>query len=482
MDAHLIDSKVFGHNWGTEESRAIFAERSRVARWVQVAKALANAQGELGVIPTEAAGAIAELDAAVLDLAEMGERTRSSSHSLLGLIDGLRQALTDNTPDSSAPKEGALKDRAFVDSDSEASALSGAPAQQYVLYGCTVQDVSDTAAVLELDAVATLMWRDLWHLEGHLLDLAQAHRATAMLGRTHAQPGAPISFGFKAASWADEVGRHLCRLREGRNRWRVGQLAGAVGVLGFHGELALDLQERFCAELGLHAPAITWTAARDRFAEFGAVAAQTAASLARIANEVYHLQREEIGELTEASAPGTVGSITMPHKRNPEASEQIMTLARLLRNDSSMLVETMVGDHERDGSTWKTEWVVFPQIGHYSLTQLSLALTLVTGLTVETKRMKANLHRFGVANSQELLARISTRIGKHQAQEALGRIYREAPSGAERDRLLAELATPEELEGVGDVQLGAAPAMVDRLVSAARQRRIEESDVWTSTT
>ena len=146
-----------------------------------------------------------------------------------------------------------------------------------------------------------------------------------MAGRTHGQPGSPITFGFKVASWADEVRRHLQRLAEGRPRWLVGQLGGAVGTLGFFAPRGAELRAEFCAELGLADPGISWLTSRDRIAEFGGLLAMICGTLARIGNEVYELQRPEIGELREPTTGDTVGSITMPHKRNPEGSEHLDT-------------------------------------------------------------------------------------------------------------------------------------------------------------
>ena len=131
--------------------------------------------------------------------------------------------------------------------------------------------------------------------EGAALDLAERHRDTVMAGRTHGQPGAPITFGWKAASWADELRRHLDRLAEGEPRWLVGQLGGGVGSLAGQGPRALAVRRRFCAELGLGDPGISWLTARDRIAEVGAVLAMVTGTLARIGNEVFELQRPEIG-------------------------------------------------------------------------------------------------------------------------------------------------------------------------------------------
>ena len=302
-------------------------------------------------MPPEAAEQIAAgARAEALDLDRVAAGTRSTSHSTLGLIRELQRVL----PES---------------------------AREHVYVGATVQDVSDTWFGLLMRDVGAIVRRDLLALEATVLGLAELHRDTVMVGRTHGQPGAPITFGFKAASWADELRRHLDRLREGRPRWAVGQLAGAVGALAFH-EAELDplaLRRDFCAELGLGDPGASWLTSRDRVAEFGHVLALVCGTLARIGTEVYELARPEIGELAEPTTATAVGSITMPHKRNPEVGEHLDTLARLARSSAGVLLEGTVVSHERDGRGWKAEWVALPEVCLLTGTALGLARTLLGG-------------------------------------------------------------------------------------------------------
>ena len=448
MDAHLIDSAVYGHAWTTEESVAIFSERARLSRWVDVLKALAAAQADLEIIPEASAEAIDGLDAQSLDPAALGAETRRTSHSTIGLVRQLQARLPEH-------------------------------AREHVYYGATVQDVTDTAAALEIRDAGAIVWRDLRAVEGSLLDLADRHRDTPMLGRTHGQPGAPMTFGFKVASWADETARHLERWRQSRPRLVVGQLAGAVGVLGFYGELGPALRSRFCERLGLGEPTISWLTARDRVAEFANNAALVSATMARIANEVYNLQRREIGEVAEAASEATMGSITMPHKRNPEGSEQIVTLARLVRSAAGVLTETMVGDHERDGRTWKAEWVMLPELCHYLLAQVRMARDLTAGIEVDAGAMSANLETMGDYGSQELLKRLSARLGKHRANDELQLAYRRARElGRPLVETLQGIATPAELEGLDRPETGSASAMVGAVLAAARERRNRETQEW----
>jgi adenylosuccinate lyase len=297
-----------------------------------------------------------------------------------------------------------------------------------------------------------------------------------MVGRTHGQPGAPITFGFKAASWADEVRRHLDRLREGRPRWLVAQLGGAVGVLRFVGDEGPAVRAAFCAELGLSDPGISWLTARDRLAEFANVLAMICGTLARIGNEVLELQRPEIGELREPTNHDAVGSITMPHKRNPERSEHLDTLARLVRADAGVLVEGLAQLHERDGRGWKAEWVAFPEVCLLSGVALQTAKQLLQGLEVDVEAMAANLRT--QVGSERVLAALSARLGKHEAQ---ARMHEALRPGAERPAALedAGLLDAEELRDLlATPAVQGAKAMVDEVVARSRAARLVEDDQW----
>jgi len=253
-----VEAEVAAWRWAhpratlTEIERVAEAATARLQGWLVVLVALAQTQSELGIIPTEAARAIAQ-HASVdrLDLDVIASETRTTGHSTLGLIHGLQQVLP-------------------------------AHAREWVYYGATVQDISDTWTALATKQVGAILWRELRRLEALLLELAERHRDTLMVGRTHGQPGAPITFGYKAAAWADEIRRHLQRLQEGAPRWLVGQLAGAVGSVAFFGDQGLELRARFCSKLGLADPGISWTTSRDRLAEFLLLLSMATSTLAKI--------------------------------------------------------------------------------------------------------------------------------------------------------------------------------------------------------
>lgn len=458
MTARLTESRMYGHLWGTPRMRAVFSEDARLQSWLDILTALAEAQAQLGLIPDAAAQAIAiYADAGKLDIDLIADETRHTGHSMLGLIAGLRAVL---------PEE----------------------AREHVYHGATVQDITDTWTALAMRQVGAIVWSDLWALEGLLLGLAEQHRDTVMVGRTHGQAGAVITFGWKVATWADEVRRHLDRLREGADRWLVGQLGGAVGTGMFFGADAVALRDLFCTRLGLAAPRISWLSTRDRVADFGSTLAQLSATLGRIGNEVYALARSSVAEVRESTDKAAVSSITMPHKRNPERSEHLVTLARLVAPHAQLLVDAMIGEHERDGRSWKTEWVALPEICLLVGTATELACDVMTGLEVDVDAMAANVEaqRHGLA-SEQLLVAATRAIGKHSAQRLLQDVL--AAAHAARVPFGHALATSDELRrhlGADVVRTalaatpdtGAACDMVDAVVANARAQRAGASDQW----
>jgi len=453
MTDRIADSALDRHLRGTDEARAILGEEGRLRGWLEVIAALARVQAGAGLIPARAAALIAE-HASIdrIDLGYAAEQTRQSSHSMLGLIRALQAVLP-------------------------------AEARDYVYAGATVQDITDTWTALALRQIGGLVWRDLRRIEERLLALAAGHRNTVMAGRTHGQPGSPVTFGWKAASWADEIRRHLDRLRDGAPRWLVGQLGGGVGSLVFYGEQGLAVRASFCAALGLVDPGISWLTARDRGAEFAQLLALICGTLARIGGEVYELQRPEIGELRETVPDGTVGSITMPHKRNPEASEHLDTLARLVRSSAAVMAEAVVQQHERDGRGWKAEWVAWPEACLLATAALRIAVGLTAGLTVDAAAMRRNLDRYGgYLVSERALALLTPRLGARQAQDRLQQVLAEGRAGGlTAEHALARSALFSAVEATAltaEPDAGCCPQMTDLVVARAAAARAAEPAEW----
>lgn len=448
MPVHLTDSLIYRNSWGTSELRALFDDIPRTRSWLEILAVLAETQAEFGLIPLDAALAVAttcrsvELDSVFFD--EVREGFEATNHSTLGLIRALQKCCPDN---------------------------SG----EWLYYGATVQDITDTWTALVLQQVREIVRRELKATEANLTGLAAEHRDTVMAGRTHGQIGLPITFGFKAAVWATEVRRHRQRLLDLASRMNVGQLAGGVGSLSSLGPRALELQKRFLQRLGLTAPAISWTTARDSLAEWFNLLALIASTGDKIGHEVYNLQRVEIGEVSEGFVTGTVGSITMPHKRNPEISEHLGTLARIIRHNASLIVESLVHDHERDGRSWKSEWAVLAETCLAAGKLLALLRALTGNLVIHTDRMQTNLEATGgFVLSEAVMLALAERLGKQSAHTLVYETTMNAHSDGrglkeailDNPQICAHLSTTE-IEALFDYRqhTGQCGAMVDRVLA-----------------
>ncbi|PZN71161.1 MAG: adenylosuccinate lyase family protein [Candidatus Methylumidiphilus alinenensis] len=447
MPVHISDSAIFGNSWATPELRVLFDDAALVAGWIEVMALLAQTQAEFGLIPAESARQLAQAcNTVILDeafFAEAREDFERTNHSLLGLI----RALQRRCPGDSG---------------------------EWLCYGATVQDITDTQTARILVKVRSVFQTQLKGVAEVLCNLARLYQNAPMCGRTHGQPGLPITFGFKAAGWLDEMQRHRQRLDDLGTRLGVGQLAGGVGSLSSLGARGLALQQRFLDRLDLSTPAISWTASRDRLAEWLNLLALITATADRIGHEVYNLQRPEIGELGEGLTPGTVGSITMPQKRNPEISEHLGTLARQVRHQASQMMENLVHDHERDGRSWKGEWVILPAACLATGKALALLHDLLAHLEVNVGRMRGNLLATkGFVQAEALMLALAPKLGKQSAHALVHAIAMDA---AEHCTPLCEavLAEPkilavlgrEEIERLFDTgqATGYCAEMVDRVL------------------
>jgi adenylosuccinate lyase len=446
---HISDSAIFGISWTTPELRALFAERARVRGWVEVMTVLAETQAEFGLIPAQAASEIRacyaalQIDAAFL--AEAGAHFAATNHSLLGLIKAVQ-------------------------------ARCGSSGGEWLCYGATVQDITDTHTMRILMAVRKMFIENLVSIERTLIRLARQHRGTVMPGRTHGQTGLPITFGYKAGAWLDELDRHRRRLLDLAERMDVGQLAGGVGSLSSYGAQPLALQERFLARLGLKSPPFSWTTTRDRYAEWVNALAMIAAGADRIGHEVYNLQRPEIGELSEGFVAGTVGSITMPQKRNPEISEHLGTLSRVVRHHAAHMNENLVHDHERDGRSWKGEWLILPEACLATGKALQLLEKLLGNLQVNATRMRENLQQSrGLIHAEAVMLALAPKLGKQSAHALVYDIAMQAQeqgvhlkAAVANDPRITVHLSAADLERLFDIEAsaGACSAMVDRLIAA----------------
>ena len=298
-----------------------------------------------------------------------------------------------------------------------------------------------------------------------------------MVGRTHGVQALPITFGHKSAIWLSEMGRHYERLRELEKRVFVGGMVGAVGTQASYGPKAKELEQGLMKRLGLGVADINWQPARDRFAEYVCVLGMLGQTLNKIANEIYVLEHTEIGELYEPFSDGKLGSSTMPHKRNPSSCEAVMGATRALKYNVSLMLESMVIEHERDGAAWRAEWRALPESCLIAGGVLASMKYIIGGLEADAAKMRSNLDLLGgFLLSERVMFDLSEKIGKQTAHEL---VYEISMHGIENnipfEKALMENAkvrgamTEQELRASLDptTYVGLAPEIVDDVVKAA---------------
>jgi 3-carboxy-cis,cis-muconate cycloisomerase len=346
--------------FGDEEVARLFSEEALVDAWLEVERALASAQGELGVIPSEAAAVIEAVAVTEhVDLAHLRSRALTVGYPILPLL----EQIGERSPE----------------------------AARFVHWGATTQDIMDTGLALlgarALDRIEALTDA----LGDEVATKADTHRATVMPGRTHAQPAVPITFGGKLASLLAELTRQRERVRAARARFAVVQLFGAAGTAAALGSQSRAVRHRVAERLGLGVVDVAWHTARDSVAEVCLVLASTAGTCGRLAREVIELSRPEIGEVREEGGHLRGASSTMPQKANPIASEAVVGLSILSAQQSGALLAALQGTHERSAGEWQVEWDALPLTFVATAGALAGSRRLLEGLRVFPERMRANL-------------------------------------------------------------------------------------------
>ena len=447
MASGIFDDALIKHLWSSEECRAIFSDENRVRKWYEFEAALAIEQAALGIIPQEAADEIVtKVNVAKIDVEAIGAEIRRIKHPLVPALKALQ-----------AQCKGDLG--------------------EYIHFGPTTQDVLDTGTVLQMRDVHAIYLRDLKAIGKDLHRLSKQHRATPMVGRTHGVQALPITFGHKSAIWLSELGRHYERLRELEKRVFVGGMVGAVGTMASYGPQARELEKRLMKRLGLGVADINWQPARDRFAEYVCVLGMLGQTLNKIANEIYVLEHTEIGELYEPFSEGKLGSSTMPHKRNPSSCEAVMGATRALKYNVTLMLESMVIEHERDGAAWRAEWRALPESCLIVGGVLASMKYVIGGLEVDAAKMRSNLDLLGgFLLSERVMFELSEKIGKQTAHEL---VYEISMRGIENnipfekalmdDAKVRGAMTDQELKAALDPTpyVGLAPEIVDDVLAAA---------------
>jgi adenylosuccinate lyase len=331
------------------------------------------------------------------------------------------------------------------------------PAGRWIHLGLTSSDVMDTALSMQVLEAADLLLEDIDDLLLALSGLAKIHKNTLMMGRTHGVHAEPTTFGMKLALWYDEFHRNRRRLEAAREENAVGKISGAVGS---HATAPPELEDATCELLGLRvAPVSNQIIQRDRHAQFLQTIALIGASAEKVATEIRHLQRTEVREVEEPFGEGQTGSSAMPHKRNPELTERVCGLARVLRGYATTALENVALWHERDISHSSAERIIIPDACMALDYMLSTLTEVLVGLKVYPERMKENLNSSrGLIFSQRVLLQL---IDKGMSREEAYNIVQSQTSIAwsdgvdfreliANDAVASRMLSPEDFEELFD--------------------------------
>lgn len=385
----VLDSILLQNNFSTPEIRLIWSDENKVSKQLAVEVALAKIEGELGIIPKTAAQQIIEkAKVEHLNLLALQKESAQKRHSLIALIHALQE-------------------------------LVGTEAGEYVHYGVTTQDIVDTGIMLQTKEAYDVIVQHSKALIQTVAALAQKHRSTLMMGRTHGIHAIPITFGVKLAIWLDELLRNHKRLLQLEcNEVFVGSISGAVGTYAAFDGRGIEVERLTLAELGLVVPNISWQPSRDRFSEFATTLGIYAGTLGKIGHELFTLMKTEINEIHEPFRKGEIGSSTMPQKRNPALIEGVASLTQPIFSDDSVILQSMLIDGERDAIHWRNEWVALPEITSYLDAQLVQLTYILSELEVNTVQMRKNLDIQGsLPYSERIMFKLGKVIGKQTAHE-----------------------------------------------------------------
>lgn len=398
---------------------------------LDVEAAMARAQAAHGVIPQAAAQEISEkAQVELVPQSQFDAQYHIVNHRMVALLNVWRESLNDD-------------------------------GDQFVHFGATTVDIYGTATIIQAKRSLAALDACLATTIETMGALAQAHAQTPMIGRTLGQHAQPITFGKKVSAWIGEYARHRERLAQVRARLRRSAiLKGAVGNYSGLGDRAIAVEQSFAAALGMEAPyPADWNGTRDVLAEYGLALGLIARSHQRIGQELFLLQGTDIGEVSEAERQGTVGSSSMPHKRNPRAPERLVHAGRTIPRLAEVLLDDVVNLFERDNTSRLT-----PVIEEISVTSVAAARTLNTllrDLEIDEARMLANINLTrGFALSQRVAFALADHMPREEA-EALVKSVIQAAYAAD-----SEFATA--LKAEQRVMAHLSGAQIDELLDPAR--------------
>ena len=370
--------------------RSLYRLENRWQSWLDVEVALAMAQAELGIIPQPAADAIARAARMeFLDRVRIDEGFARTGHTIVPLV-------------------------------WELSRIVGEPYGGWVHWGATTQNITQTGDLLVLRQAHRIFLRLIARALAAMADLAERGADMPIAGRTHGQHAVPATFGYKPAVWIDEMLRHVERLRQAAPRLFVAMLGGGAGTFASLGAQGPAVQAGIGRALGMlpmHVPART---IGDHLAENICLLGLLAATCGKIAREIYTLMKTEYGEVEEPVPPGTVGSSTMPQKRNPKLCQDIIAAAAGVRASVPLALEAMQAEHEADRTTSLIMEAAEARACIATGDMLARLVEVLKGLRLDPLRMRRNLDLGGgLIMAEAVMLDLGAAIGRQHAHDVV---------------------------------------------------------------
>jgi adenylosuccinate lyase len=388
---------------------AIWSDEARYNAWLKVELAVCRSMAKFGLMPQEAAAAIASR--ARFDINRIEEIEAEVQHDVIAFLTAVAENI--------------------------------GPEAVYLHRGMTSSDALDTALAVQLKEAGMLLLEDLRQVRDTLAEQAVRHKDTAMIGRTHGVHAEPITFGLKLALWYSEILRHLERFERSLQQVTVGKISGAVGTFA---HLDPRIEDDVCRELGISPePVSSQIVARDRHADWVCTLALIGTSLEKFAQEIRHLHRTEVNEVMEGFTSKQKGSSAMPHKRNPILCERICGMARLLRGFALTAMENVPLWHERDISHSSVERIILPDSAHILHYMLRTFDKVLKNFVVKPEMMAANLGstRGAIYSESVLLALLDKNVPRDDAYRLVQRNALAAQESA--DEFMNVLLQDEEV-------------------------------------
>lgn len=392
--------------------RDIFSQESRWQAWLDLEAALAQAEAAVGLVPQAAAD-------------EITNKCQLEKLSVDNIMEGLRRTA-----------------HPIVPLVWELSRVCEGDAGNYVHWGATTQNITQTGDLICLRRAHKIFLGQIADVLDALSNLAEKGAEMALPGRTHGQHAVPATFGYKVAVWIDEYIRHVERLRQIEPRIFTVLLGGAAGTMASFSGKGFEIQIKVAEILGMTSMQMPSRTVGDHQAEYLCLLGLIAGTSTKVAREVYTLMKQEFGEVEEPVPPGTVGSSTMPQKRNPKLCQDIIAMAAQIRALVPLGLEAMQTEHEAD----RTTSIMFQSGTREACAQTGDMLQRMTmmmeGLTLKPERMRANLDLSdGMIMSETLMLALGETIGRQEAHDV---IYDAAQAAATGDKTFIQLLEEDE--------------------------------------